>query len=143
MLLKILVEGKAHTFQADSGSACDILPLQLFQKLEKSLNKKIPLRTVTKQYRAANRTVINFEGFFDCKIASASNAIQTKIFVMKLPEGALPILGENSLLNLGLMKYNKEGGFIQSISTFTKPKVHCSDPHIIKKVALLKLLDYF
>ena len=139
MLLQIKVEGKIHTFQADSGSACDILPLQLFQKLEQSLNKKIPLRPVTRQYRAANRTVINFEGFFNCNIASASNAIQTKIFVMKLPEGALPILGEKSLLDLGLMKYDKEGGFVQSISTFTKPKVHCTDPHIIRKVDALHL----
>ena len=134
MLLTIKIHGVLHEVQADSGSDVDILPTNLFHKLENTLKEKIPLKPVTKTYRAANRTLITFRGFFPCSIASASNSINTKIYVMDLPAGASPILGEKSLLALGLIKYNIDGGFVQSVSTFTKPKVCCTDPHIVSKV---------
>ena len=137
MLLNVKVNNHLHTFLADSGSACDIISTDLFNELQSKVGKRIELKPVTKCYKAANRTIITFKGYFTCTISSTTTSINTHMFVMDLPPNSTPILGEKSLLRLGLIKYSKNGNFVQSISTFTKPKIICTDPDIVSRVDAL------
>ena len=136
MILEIKINNILHTFLADSGSACDIISTDLFEKLQSKIGR-IELKPVTKCYKAANRTIITFKGYFKCNISSATTSIETQMFVMDLPPNSTPILGEKSLLKLGLIKYNINGNFVNSISTFTKPKILCTDPDIVSRVESL------
>ena len=136
-LMPVSINGILYEFAPDSGSDVDIITTQNYFDLQSKLNKNIYLKPVTKLYRAANRSLITFRGYFSCKLSSASTTINTKVYVLDLPPGDPPLLSKKSLKALGLIKFSKDGGFVKSVSKFTKPHVECKDPQIIKKLDLV------
>ena len=136
-LMPVSINGILYDFAPDSGSDVDIITTQNYFDLQSKLNKTIYLKPVTKLYRAANRSLITFRGYFSCKLSSASTTINSKVYVLDLPPGEPPLLSKKSLKALGLIKFSKDGGFVKSVSKFTKPHVECKDPQIIKKLDLV------
>ena len=74
-LFKVKVDGLEVKFQADSGSDVSLLSRKNFEDLEIFLKQKIPLKKVTKIFRAANFTTINFDGYFIATLKTLSGQI--------------------------------------------------------------------
>ena len=133
-LFKVKVNGLEVKFQADSGSDVSLLSRKNFQDLEFFLKQKIPLKEVTKIFRAANFTTINFDGYFIATLKTLSGQIcTTKMHVLNIPPNEDPLLGERDLLQLGLIHYHPNGTFVKSITTYPKPTIATEDPQWIKK----------
>ena len=85
-LMPVSINGILYEFAPDSGSDVDIITTQNYFDLQSKLNKNIYLKPVTKLYRAANRSLITFRGYFSCKLSSASTTINTKVYVHSCPK---------------------------------------------------------
>ena len=106
-------------FDPDSGSDVSILSRHHFLILEKYFFKSksaIQLTRTKTKFTAANNLRINFDGYFLCTFTSLSGATcQSRIFVSDLPPDEPPLLGEQELLQLGLITYHPEGKQVKQI----------------------------
>ena len=133
-LFKVTVNGFEIQFQADSGSDVSLLSRKNLQDLENYLKTKIPLKKVTKKFRAANFTSINFDGYFIAKLKTLSGqTCSTEMHVLNIPPNEASLLGETDLLNLGLICYHPNGSFVKSITKYPEPTIATDDPIWIKK----------
>ena len=139
-LFKVSVNGLEIKFQADSGSDVSLLSRRDFQDLENYLKTKIQLKKVTKIFRAANFTTINFDGYFTAHLKTLSGqTCITEMHVLNIPPNEKSLLGETDLLNLGLICYHPNGSFVRSITSYPEPTISTNNPIWIKKFKDLHL----
>ena len=119
----VKIDGHLLHFQPDSGSLLTIISRKDYDNYCASTNTNQELKPVTKTFRAFNNSIIPFDGYFKAILASASTEIKDKIFVSKSGNGAPPILSETALLQLGLMAYDSQGGFVKKTSQISKPAI--------------------
>ena len=109
ILLPTKLDGYSLMWDPDGGSDINIISTHHLQEL-RSAGLDIKLRPVTKNYLSISHEKLSIEGFFKATLSSPSTSLQNeKIFVMKMPPSDRPILREEALLNLGLMKYSVMG----------------------------------
>ena len=133
-LFKVKVDGLEVKFQADSGSDVSLLSRKNFEDLEIFLKQKIPLKKVTKIFRAANFTTINFDGYFIATLKTLSGQIcTTEMHVLNIPPNEHSLLGERDLLMLGLICYHPNGSFVKTITSYPEPTIATEDPKWIKQ----------
>ena len=132
-LFKVTVNGFEIKFQADSGSDVSLISRKNLYDLEIYLKKKIPLKKVTKLFRAANFTTIIFDGYFIANLKTLSGqTCTTEMHVLNIPPNEAPLLGERDLLHLGLMHYHPNGTFVKSITSYPEPTIVTKDPKYIQ-----------
>ena len=111
ILLPVKIEGFDFQMDPDSGSDINVLGKEHFRMLCKKLGGKPRLFKVKDNVFAANNTLINMQGRAVLEIASRSKAMKKIVYIMADELKSAPLLGEKTLLDLGLMKYSPEGEF--------------------------------
>ena len=138
--MPVRLNGIAFSWQPDCGSVCNIIGRHHLKEYEERTKNKAILKPVTKCIKAANDSLMTFDGYFIAQLSSASTSIQAKIYVMPMDKDERPILGEKALLSLGLICYDPKGGFVKQITTkISQPalKINISDPVFAEKFRLL------
>ena len=128
-LFQVSINGVEFNFQPDSGSDVTLCSRQHLRDLEFKTNQKIPLKPVTRNFRAANNSKIIFDGYFIAQLQTRSGqTCNTKMHVLNMPPKDPPLIGEIELLKLGLMRYNPNGEFVKNINSFPKPIIKLDNP---------------
>ena len=123
----------------DSGSDITILSRAEFQKIQRHFCKSITLSQTFATFTTANNSAMHFDGYFNAIFTTISGATcKSKIFVSNLPPDEPPLLGENELLALGLIKYFPEGRQIRKVQKQAEsksnplPKIELTDKKYVE-----------
>ena len=112
LLLQVQIGKKKFLIDPDGGSDVNLCDSKTFSEINADNNLKLrPVRQGDKPLLAVNNTQIKVKGRFTAQVSSPSTTITETFYVIEDPLDSPPLLSENCLLNLGLMRYCPEGSF--------------------------------
>ena len=111
LLLKVKINHQHYVIDPDSGSDANIMDESHFKEINQ--NNKLTLRPIQKSDKlaAVNNEPLDLKGKFTTEISSPSRTIKSTFYVLKNPLNSPPLLSEETLLHLGMLRYCPAGSF--------------------------------
>ena len=121
-LFPVAINGIVFQCDPDCGSDATIISRYHLSDLEQQNKTTLPLNPVDKLFKCANSTECFLDGYFNGTLRTKSGKSKyTKIYVLKMTQREPPLLGEEDLLDLGLISYNPDGDYVKKVTSYPKP----------------------
>ena len=100
--------------QPDSASDINIWGNNHFRTFCNKLGYKPKLQRASRPIRAANKTLIKVDGFFNANFKSKSNSTVSRIFIKSADDPDLPLMSKFDLHCLGYIQIDPDGNLTVS-----------------------------
>ena len=131
MAYPISVDGKQVEFITDTGSDASIIPLRVFDLLQKRWGKHVPLlRDKKDDFRSINDDNVPFQGYFNATLKFGNATLPERMYITNNAKSP-NLLSENACLALGLITYSPGGYLIGAVKNERKQPTQTDLPDLL------------